>query len=56
LRFLLRGQTSSGRLPDKSRITYWNPVYRPDTSGDQTGQSDLQNRIGMRIKRKLGKT
>jgi hypothetical protein len=35
MEIFLRGQTCPRRLPNKSGKTYWNPVRRPDISGDQ---------------------
>jgi hypothetical protein len=33
LRFLLRGRTCPGRLPNKSKKAYWNQVRRLEISG-----------------------
>jgi hypothetical protein len=67
LEILLRGRTCPGGLPDKSRKTYWNPLWRPDISGIETGHIWDENRTirfanpdtpvltGMRIKWNSGK-
>jgi hypothetical protein len=58
MRSLLRGRTCPGRLLDKSRKAYYNPVRRPDISDVQNrtvrfAKPDTPVLIGQRIKKEF---